>query len=650
MIKYFALLTFFLSLVAVVHAEDKVVKASDFGFDAEDATAALQGAIDSGARKVIVDNVGKTWFVNKIKLVSHQEIFFEKGVVVQAKRGAFKGRNDSLFTGTAVTEVSLMGAGATLKMWKEDYDDTEKYAHAEWRNVLAFRSSAKVRIEGLTLADSGGDGIYLGVSKPGVPCSDFVIKDVICDNNYRQGISVISARNLLIENTVLKNTGGTAPSAGIDFEPNAPTEELTNCVMRNCVSENNEGMAYHFYLRHLSKTSKPVSIRLENCRGMGGPYSVNIVTNSDDESSAATGTIDFVDCVFERGEKGGIYIADKPVDGAKIQFTRCKIVDAAPDVPSASPIAFANRSTANADIGNVRFEDCTIAGNHDRKLISYQDLAGGFAMRDIFGNLTVDGKSVVLTEAVLPLASFKKLRGFPLEGVKFEPVSTDEDLGQGKINHARLRHNSDWLIWAKKGERVGFSVLIQAVGKGSIPPAVIQVESPSGTMHTLEPAKAPGESEYTFAAEETGAYRILCQMQRWTATVRSKTHHISLYAPNSRFRFLSTTGEYFFWVPAGTKEFAIRVAGDGDGERVKASLCSPTGEIVQEYDNIVEAREFLGTPKEGAKGEIWSLRFDKPSEKAMEDFVVRFLGVPPVLSHTKESLLKPSRPLKNSAK
>jgi len=30
-----------------------------------------------------------------------------------------------------------------------------------------------------------------------------VIRDVVCDRNYRQGISVISAENLLIERCVL---------------------------------------------------------------------------------------------------------------------------------------------------------------------------------------------------------------------------------------------------------------------------------------------------------------------------------------------------------------------------------------------------------------------------------------------------------------
>jgi len=138
------------------------------------------------------------------------------------------------------------------------------------RHVLSIRSSKNIEVHGLTLALSGGDGIYLGVSKRGVPDENIVIKDVICDRNYRQGISVIAARNLLIENTVMKATAGTPPSAGIDFEPNQTTEELVNCVMRNCVSEGNDGSGYTFYLPNLKADSAPLSVRLENCVDLRG--------------------------------------------------------------------------------------------------------------------------------------------------------------------------------------------------------------------------------------------------------------------------------------------------------------------------------------------------------------------------------------------
>jgi hypothetical protein len=41
------------------------------------------------------------------------------------------------------------------------------------------------------------------------------IKDVVSTNNYRQGMSVTGAINLLVEDSVFELTGGTAPMCGV---------------------------------------------------------------------------------------------------------------------------------------------------------------------------------------------------------------------------------------------------------------------------------------------------------------------------------------------------------------------------------------------------------------------------------------------------
>jgi hypothetical protein len=366
----------------------KVASASWWGFDPADSTAALQAAINSGAKKLIVENMGAPWIVDKLQLASDQKIVFQRGAVVQAKRGAFKGGGDSLLSASLRTNITLTGYGATLRMWKQDYDDKTQYKHAEWRHVLNFRSCSGVRVSGLILADSGGDGIYLGVAQRGVPCSDVVIKDIVCDNNYRQGISVISARNLRIENCVLRNTSGTAPMAGIDFEPNDKSEELTGCIMRNCISENNHGSAYAFYLPSLRAVSKPISIRIEKCRSRGCRTSVSFVTGNESESASVKGTMEFIKCKFENAKDAGISIS-KPLNGAEVGFITCAVINAATNQPAMTPIAFSSRANATQDIGGIRFVNCTVEDRLDRLPMSYQDRSGGCGLRDITGTLTV---------------------------------------------------------------------------------------------------------------------------------------------------------------------------------------------------------------------------------------------------------------------
>lgn len=162
---------FALSLAASLHAaqpqqvakvtagEVKEARALWWGFEKEDSTAALQAAIRSRVPRLIVGNMGAPWITDRLTCVSDQEIVFEKGVEVVAKKGAFTGLTDSLFTLSCVTNVTLRGPGVTLRMRRADYT-APPYARAEWRHLLSVMSYVNIRITGLTLAESGGDGIY----------------------------------------------------------------------------------------------------------------------------------------------------------------------------------------------------------------------------------------------------------------------------------------------------------------------------------------------------------------------------------------------------------------------------------------------------------------------------------------------------------
>ena len=99
------------ALAEVAAGTCREAHAAWWGFDPADATAALQAAIRSGVRKIIVENLGTPWVVDKLQLAGGQEIVFEPGVVVQAKRGAFHGTGDSLFSATLQTNITLTGFG-----------------------------------------------------------------------------------------------------------------------------------------------------------------------------------------------------------------------------------------------------------------------------------------------------------------------------------------------------------------------------------------------------------------------------------------------------------------------------------------------------------------------------------------------------------
>ena len=89
------------------------------------------------------------------------------------------------------------------------------------------------------------------------------------DRAYRNGISVIGATNLLVENTVVKNVNGTAQEAGVDIEPSLPVHPISNVTFRNCTAMNNAGHGFTVAL-YMMNGKLPVSVHFENCSVVGG--------------------------------------------------------------------------------------------------------------------------------------------------------------------------------------------------------------------------------------------------------------------------------------------------------------------------------------------------------------------------------------------
>ncbi|WP_442506468.1 right-handed parallel beta-helix repeat-containing protein [Novipirellula sp. SH528] len=636
------------AIKAALAEQPSVVEAAWWGFDETESTKALQAAIDSGADKVIVSNRGKPWIVDKIELASDQELYFEKDCVVLAKRGAFKGKNDSLFTARLKQNVTLNGNGATFRMWKSDYH-TDAYARAEWRHCLSILSSNNVKVYGLTLADSGGDGIYLGVAQRGVTNKNVHIKDVICDGNNRQGISVISAENLLIEDSVLKNTSGTAPQAGIDFEPNHPGEKVVNCVMRNCVAENNVGPAYVLYLRPLDGTSAPISVRIEDCVSRGSnAISASITTANGGPKGPPLGQIDFVDCRFEDTGTAGISVRDLPVDACRVRFENCTLADASDKPTRGTPIVFTARVGSTQDVGGVEFVDCKLVEPVDRPLMAFEDYAGDLKVLDVTGTLKVvrDGTEQVvpiteqLLDELMPTRTMKRIQRYDLTDTRFVPVFPDATLPSTKPQLARQRKHGEYLIYATQGDAVQLRVRYLKVGGYGGSDMKIPVLDEAGKRIATLTAPFQQDTQCSFTAPETGTFKLVCDAGGNSVHVDSPTHRLCLVGTDNAISLISTSGDFYFWVPGSVAEFGVKIYGAG-GERVNAAVFDPAGTQVWVKQNIDIPTLYEGKPRTAGKDEVWRVRIGKPTDGAFEDNYIELRGVPNVLAYTPEALLKP---------
>ena len=142
-----------------------------------------------------------------------------------------------------------------LRMWQEDYKNATIYNGSEWRHSLALYSSSNVSVLGpMLLTRSGGDGIYVDGA------SNSTLAGLWADWNFRNAMSVISARNLTVDSCVFSNTTGTAPRAGIDFEPNGASDALHGIRLSNCLAGSNGGSGFGISISALTNSSLPVDV------------------------------------------------------------------------------------------------------------------------------------------------------------------------------------------------------------------------------------------------------------------------------------------------------------------------------------------------------------------------------------------------------
>ena len=628
-------------------------RVSWWGFDPADSTAFLQQAINSKVPKLIVDKMPSPWITNKLTAVSNQEIIFEEGVELVAMKGQFQGVTDALMTIRLQENVTLrgLGKGATLRMHKADYH-TDAYQKSEWRHGISILSSRQVSIINLSIVDSGGDGIYLGIGKRGEPDTDILIKNVVCDGNNRQGISVIAAVNMLIEDTRLINTSGTAPEAGIDFEPNLPDEPIRNCVMRNCFSENNNGGGYVFYLPNMESAIGPLEVTLENCISKNEKRAPLAFYTGNGPGRTMQGHFKVVNCTFENAAHP-ISLVGNDADGVKIEFVDVTIDNCGHAIPKSAIIGMSNRAEDEATGGNLFFRNVTVKDpNEDRPLFHFSDSSmGGGGLRNIGGEITfiANGKTTKhvfsdeWAKAAFPPREIKKIPYYPMDGARFQPYQANAAIPDQDLPDLQPRGLGRFWLHANQGEEIRLAVLYGQLGNYSGTAAPVSLTTPSGKKLALGSARFKEVTDLALAeAPETGLYQVeISAGGNWSAIKRSN-RAIVLPAYPKAAHLASGGGDYFVLVPPGSGEFGIRLWGEG-AEGLKATIFDPAGNQVWQKDDISAVEQFVGTQEQGQAGGVWKLRVEKPTNlPVIEDHFIRIYGIPPFIGLAPELLLAPT--------
>jgi len=302
---------------------ENAVRASTFGYNSTDATDALINAIQSDNEVILIDRQNSDWNVRPIRITNlrNKHIIFEEGVILKALPGSFSSTSDQLFELRYAENVTIEGYGATFQMNKSEYNS------GEWRHALALWSSTNVVVRGLTLRDSGGDGIYLAGSQRGEFCKDILIEDIESINNRRQGMSIISAENVWVKNSIFRDTKGTLPEAGVDLEPNNESDRIVNINFEGCKFLDNNHAGILLALHFMTENSIPVSIFFKDCELSGNSSLENDYIESEivldaKQTSPVGGLATFENVVVDGSDFGMVY-SRKPANAYTAVFKDC---------------------------------------------------------------------------------------------------------------------------------------------------------------------------------------------------------------------------------------------------------------------------------------------------------------------------------------
>ena len=377
------------------NAMGQSVKVSSFGVETDHSTAFIR-AMESDQDTIIMDNIHQAWVLKPIilKEIQNKVIILEKGVEIHAKSGAFQKTSDALLTFIQCNNIKIYGNEGIMCMNKAEYTE------GEWRHLISLRSCRDFHIQDLTVRDSGGDGIYIAGYGRGSFSENIVIDNVLSLNNKRQGISIISGKNILISNSRFSDTSGTLPGAGLDIEPNNENDVIVDIRVDACTFSNNYHSGVMLALGKLKSSSLPVSIYLSNSilrnnHSPEHPRSASEIIINANKDSPVKGEVVFENCVIENS-KWGIFYSRKRADAFSVSFKNCIARNICQNA-SWPPILLEVPDYRNTTgpLGGFSFENLYLEYTHDIPVVVVQGSRFGTLenLKDFRGDITIKGGS-----------------------------------------------------------------------------------------------------------------------------------------------------------------------------------------------------------------------------------------------------------------
>lgn len=279
------------------------------------------GKVVFGNGTYYIDAVCEPWFATRpgISIYDNTVVELNRGTILKVVP------NNSGFYAClwfhTVNNATILGNGATIIGDRNDHVDLGSingdYSNEHGHCIGGFNVN-NITIKDIILKDAWGDGLFFSrrdtnfegdvTIEPSSVGNNIKIQNVICDNNRRQGFSLIHANGILIENCKFNNTNGLPPQCGIDLESNTSNDRITNVTIRNCEFLNNVSAGIGTYL-----AERINNVIVENCIFDSNKNGINIQCNMNNNTLASEHWI-INKCVFKN-------MSDNSIKGNQLRYS-----------------------------------------------------------------------------------------------------------------------------------------------------------------------------------------------------------------------------------------------------------------------------------------------------------------------------------------
>lgn len=270
----------------------------------------------------------------------------------------------------------------------------------EWGHGITIKNAQRVKVSSVYVTRCIGDGIVIGGwQEPNTnvyekAAKQVFLENIISDDNRRQGLTISHADGVVVKNCRLTNTGMTkytAPSAGLDIEPNAEepwNQGVKNVLIKNCFFSGNKHRQFlsHGYFNS-GEEDNIQNIIVQGCTFEGNcdvhTGGITFISSTMESVTFCGGrdkisSTTFNGCVFT-GYNPLIFEGSMSKDGSgktiggvfeTIKLKRCEIHSR-----ESKEAIFSLSPSAGGKVINLIFDSCKIVCNDetaDRAIVSEQ--------------------------------------------------------------------------------------------------------------------------------------------------------------------------------------------------------------------------------------------------------------------------------------